>query len=62
MYRPIVCQLTGGERVKELELKAQQDQASTHVAAIPLPCNKDAKSRKLPSFIIILQYYCSYCS
>ena len=37
--------------LKELELKAQQDQASTIFAATPPSCNKDAKSPKLPSFI-----------
>ena len=37
--------------LKELELKAQQSQASTSPAATPPPCNKDAKSPKLPSFI-----------
>ena len=37
--------------IKELELKAQQSQASTSPAATPTPCNKDAKSPKLPSFI-----------
>ena len=37
--------------LKELELKAQQDQASTSLAATPPPRNKDAKSPKLPSFI-----------
>ena len=37
--------------LKELELKAQQDQASTSLAATPPPCNKDANSPKLPSFI-----------
>ena len=37
--------------LKQLELKAQQDQASTSRAATPPPCNKDAKSPKLPSFI-----------
>ena len=36
---------------KELELKAQQDQASTRHATTPPPYNKDAKSPKLPSFI-----------
>ena len=36
---------------KELELKAQQNQASASPAATPLPRNKDAKSPKLPSFI-----------
>ena len=35
--------------LKELELKAQQDQASTSLAAVPR-C-QDAKSPKLPSFI-----------
>ena len=37
--------------LKELELKAQQDQASTSLAAVAPPRNKDAKSWKLPSFI-----------
>ena len=37
--------------LKELELKAQQSQASASLAATPPPCNKDAKSPKLPSFI-----------
>ena len=37
--------------LEELELKAQQDQASTSLAATPPPRNKDAKSPKLPSFI-----------
>ena len=36
--------------LKELELKAQQDQASTSLAATPPRRNKDAKSLKLPSF------------
>ena len=36
---------------KELEFKAQQDQTSASLAATPPPCNKDAKSTKLPSFI-----------
>ena len=34
--------------LKELELKAQ-DQASTSAAADPPPCNRDAKSPKLPA-------------
>ena len=38
--------------LKELELKAQQSQASTSPAATPLPRNKDAKSPKLPSFVV----------
>ena len=37
--------------LKELELKAQQSQASASLAATPPPQNKDAKSPKLPSFI-----------
>ena len=37
--------------LKELELKAQQDQASTSLAASPPPRNKDVKSPKLPSLI-----------
>ena len=37
--------------LKELELKAQQSQAGTSLAATPPPCNKDAKSPRLPSFI-----------
>ena len=37
--------------LKELELKAQQDQASTRLAATPPPRNKDAKFPKLLSFI-----------
>ena len=37
--------------LKELELKAQQNQASASLAATPPPRNKDAKSPKLPSFI-----------
>ena len=37
--------------LKELELKAQQNQASACLAATPPPRNKDAKSPKLPSFI-----------
>ena len=36
--------------LREMELKAQ-DQASASLAATPSPCNKDAKSPKLPSFI-----------
>ena len=36
---------------KELELKAQQNQASATLAVTPPPRNKDAKSPKLPSFI-----------
>ena len=36
---------------KELELKAQQNQASTNLAVTPPPRNKDAKSPKLPSFL-----------
>ena len=37
--------------LKELELKAQQDQASASHATTPPPHNKDAKSPKLKSFI-----------
>ena len=38
--------------LKEMELQAQaQAQASTSPAATPAPCNKDAKSPKLPAFI-----------
>ena len=37
--------------LKELELKTQQDQASTSLAATPPPRDKDAKSPKLSSFI-----------
>ena len=37
--------------LKEMELQAQQAQASTGAVPIPHPCNKDAKSPKLPSFI-----------
>ena len=37
--------------LKELEVKSQQHQASTSLAAAPPPRNKDAKSPKLPSFI-----------
>ena len=37
--------------LKELELKEQQNQASASLAVTPLPRNKDAKSKKLPSFI-----------
>ena len=37
--------------LKELELKAQQDQASTSLAAAPPPHNKDVKFPKLPSLI-----------
>ena len=37
--------------LKELELKAQQNQASASLAVTPPPRNKDAKSPKLPSFI-----------
>ena len=36
---------------KGMELKAQQDQASTSLAAAPAPRHKDAKSPTLPSFI-----------
>ena len=36
---------------KELELKAQQNQASASLAGTPPPRNKDAQSPKLPSFI-----------
>ena len=36
--------------LKELELKAQQNQASASLAGTPPPPNKDAKSLKLPSF------------
>ena len=36
--------------LKEMELKGQ-DQASTGAAAAPPPCNRDAKSPKLPDFI-----------
>ena len=36
---------------KELELQAQQNQASASLAATPPPRNKDAKSPKLLSFI-----------
>ena len=38
--------------LKELELKAQQNQASASLAVTPPPRNKDAKSPKLPSFIV----------
>ena len=38
------------EALKELELKAQQNQASASLATTPPPHNKDAKSPKLPSF------------
>ena len=38
--------------LKELELKAQQSQASASSATTPPPRNKDAKSPKLPSFFI----------
>ena len=37
--------------LEELELKAQQGQASASLAATPPPRNKDSKSPKLPSFI-----------
>ena len=37
--------------LKEVELNAQQDQASTSLAAAPPPHNKDAKSPKLLCFI-----------
>ena len=37
--------------LKELELKAQQSQAGASLVATPPPCNKDAKSPKLPSFV-----------
>ena len=37
--------------LKELELKAQQNQASASLAGTPAPCNKEAKSPKLPTFI-----------
>ena len=37
--------------LKELELKAQQNQATTSLAATPPTHNKDDKSSKLPSFI-----------
>ena len=37
--------------LKELELKAQQNQTSASLAVTPPPRNKDAKSPKLPSFI-----------
>ena len=37
--------------LNELELKAQQNQASASLAVTPPPRNKDAKSPKLPSFI-----------
>ena len=36
---------------KELELKAQQNQASASLAGTPPPRDKDAQSPKLPSFI-----------
>ena len=36
--------------LKELELNAQQSQASDSLAATPPPRNKDTKSPKLPSF------------
>ena len=38
-------------QIKELELKAQQNQDSASLAVTPPPRNKDAKSPKLPSFI-----------
>ena len=40
-------------KIKEMELQAQQAQvtASASLAATPPPCNQDAKSPKLPSFI-----------
>ena len=37
--------------LKDLELKAQQNQASASLATTLPPRNKDAKSQKLPSFI-----------
>ena len=37
--------------LKELELKAQQDQVNTSLAATPPRHNKDVKSSELPSFI-----------
>ena len=37
--------------LKQLELKTQQDKASTNCAATPPLRNKDAKSPKVPSFI-----------
>ena len=37
--------------LKELKLKAQQNQASACLAATSPPRNNDAKSPKLPSFI-----------
>ena len=40
-----------GLALKELELKAQQNQASASLAVTLSPRNKDAKSPKLPSFI-----------
>ena len=40
-------------KLEDMELQAQQvqAQATTSSAATPSPCNKDAKSLKLPSFI-----------
>ena len=40
-------------KIKEMELQAQQAQAQATAssATTPPPCNKDAKSPKLPSFI-----------
>ena len=48
------------EADKELELKAQQDQASATLAATPFPRNKDAKSLKLPPFIGVQDVLDSY--
>ena len=38
-------------KLKEMELQAQQAEASASLADTPPPCNKDAKSLKLPSFV-----------
>ena len=38
-------------KIKEMELQAQQAQATTSSATTPPPCYKDAKSLMLPSFI-----------
>ena len=46
--------------LKELELKAKQNQASASLAATPPPRNKDAKSLKLPSFIDVKDELDSY--
>ena len=47
-------------KIKEMELQAQQVQATDSSATTRPPCNKDAKSPKLPSFLYGKDELCSY--